>query len=364
MGVAHRHHRHGGAIGLQSWGAHAAILAHADADADPTESSGPPNAVDTTGPRRHSARVTTSDDLELLSLTNADLPAWTERTRRRLVDQRVRGGWREADARVRADRTLDRAVTESGWSEGQHVWRVRQGGADVGDVWLMLTRGADAHVVAVDVPEQAAGATFDVVARAAGALGVKRLMISCFPGDRVTDAFLAGRSTELVATQMELTLVEPAPEERVRLERMTPERYTAFLDTEIEHYAREMLESGSHQDLETARADSRRQHAQLLPAGLDTPRQLLWSAFDGDREVGILWINVDGDRAFIYDIEVDERCRRQGYGGAILRAGAHESAARGAVVLGLNVFGPNAGARALYEKSGFATIERIVIVEL
>ena len=308
--------------------------------------------------------MTSLDSPELVPLTEADLSAWVDRARRRLVDQPVHAGWRETDARARADRTLGRAVSDGRWSPDQHVWRVRQGGADVGDVWLMLTAGADAHVVVVDAPAQVAGATFDAVAGAARDLGVQRLLVGCFPGDRVTAAFLAGQASALMATQMELALDAPAPEDRVRLEAMTPERYARFLNTEIEHYAQEMLESGSHQDLETARADSRRQHAQLLPDGLETRRHFLWSAFDGDREVGILWINLDGDRAFIYDIEVDESCRRQGYGGAILRAGAHESAARGARVLGLNVFGPNAGARALYEKSGFAAIERIVIVQV
>jgi ribosomal protein S18 acetylase RimI-like enzyme len=259
---------------------------------------------------------------------------------------------------------LERAVTDGRLAPRQHVWRVVQSGAEVGDVWLMLTRGADAHVVEVDVPEAVAGEAFDALAHAAAGLGVRRLLFSCYPGDRVTDAVLAGRRVELMATQMQLTLDAPPPESRVRLEPMGPERYDEFLRHELEHYAQEMLAAGSHTDLEAAQADSRRQHDQLLPDGVATPGQFLWTACDVDREVGILWINVAGDRAFIYDIEVDESCRRQGYGGAILRAGAHAAVEHEAAVLGLNVFGPNEGARALYEKTGFATIERALVVDL
>jgi ribosomal protein S18 acetylase RimI-like enzyme len=67
---------------------------------------------------------------------------------------------------------------------------------------------------------------------------------------------------------------------------------------------------------------------------------------------------VAGTHAFIYDIEVAEEQRRRGYGREILDAAARAAADLGARELGLNVFGFNEGARALYEKAGYATTQR------
>ncbi len=312
----------------------------------------------------HSALVTS--DLELQPLSSGDLPEWKPRVRQRLVGQRVSAGWRPADAEALASRVFDRALRDGELDRGQHVCRVVAQDAEVGFVWLMGVDGQDsAHVVCVDVELEVAGSAFEVVAESARELGASRIVISRFDRDEATDAFLAGEDLELMATRMELDLSqEPGREERVRLVPMTRKRFDAFVRHGIEHYARSMYDSGSHTDLSAAREDSRRQHEQLLPRGVESPGHWLWSAYDGDDEVGVLWVNVDGDRAFIYDIEVDEACRRRGYGGAILRAGARASIERGAKVLGLNVFGPNAGARALYEKFGFRAMERVVIVNL
>jgi ribosomal protein S18 acetylase RimI-like enzyme len=66
-----------------------------------------------------------------------------------------------------------------------------------------------------------------------------------------------------------------------------------------------------------------------------------------------LWIFADGEAAFIYDIEVREDQRRQGYGEAMMNAGARWCRDRGHPALGLNVFGHNPNARSLYDKLGY-----------
>ena len=96
----------------------------------------------------------------------------------------------------------------------------------------------------------------------------------------------------------------------------------------------------------------------LLPDGVDTSGQHLWAAYDGDTPVGILWIAVNGPKAFIYDIEVREDQRRRGYGREVLDAGGRAAVDLGATALGLNVFGHNDGALALYERAGYATTEQ------
>lgn len=97
--------------------------------------------------------------------------------------------------------------------------------------------------------------------------------------------------------------------------------------------------------------------SRLLPHGHLTDNQHFWVAFDGDLEVGMLWLafteKSDGLHAFGYDFLVHSALRRRGYGKSILTAAEQLCRERGVVTVGLSVFGANAGARALYEALGF-----------
>lgn len=145
----------------------------------------------------------------------------------------------------------------------------------------------------------------------------------------------------------------------VRLEPMTVAEYRSFADTAEDDYAKQISESGSmtwEAAVEKASAD----FATQLPRGLQSPDQHLFTAFAGDTAVGIFWLRIettpDVRRAFVNDVAVYEGFRRQGYGRAIMLAGEERARALGAVVLGLNVWGGNVGARALYEQLGFETL--------
>ncbi|SCL16492.1 GNAT family N-acetyltransferase [Micromonospora inyonensis] len=104
---------------------------------------------------------------------------------------------------------------------------------------------------------------------------------------------------------------------------------------------------------------SRRDHERLLPDGLDTPGHQVWTAYDGDADVGMLWLHVepksDGPHAFVYDFEVRPDVRRRGHGRAIIGAAEEWCRERGVVSIGLSVFGFNLAARRLYEQMGFET---------
>jgi ribosomal protein S18 acetylase RimI-like enzyme len=142
----------------------------------------------------------------------------------------------------------------------------------------------------------------------------------------------------------------------VRLEPMTDAEYRAFTETVEDGYARQITESGSmswEAAVEKASAD----FAAQLPDGRHTANQYLRTAFDGDIAVGLLWLRVDtapgGRRAFVNDVEVFQDFRRRGYGRAIMLAGEELARSLGATVIGLNVWGGNAGARALYDQLGY-----------
>jgi GNAT superfamily N-acetyltransferase len=137
---------------------------------------------------------------------------------------------------------------------------------------------------------------------------------------------------------------------------MTPAQYEAYWPIAQRDYAATIAESGSMPEPE-AREKAAADFAELLPEGLDTPDHLFWVAYDGDEEVGMLWLNVrersDGRHAFGYDFSVREDRRRRGYGRAIMLAAELKCRELGVVSVGLNVFGHNLAARDLYEKMGF-----------
>ena len=142
----------------------------------------------------------------------------------------------------------------------------------------------------------------------------------------------------------------------LRLELMTEEQYRRYRDGAGVSYAQHIAESGMLPPAE-ARQKARDDYARLLPDGLATEGHHLWTAYDGDVEVGLLWLHVerksDGLHAFVYDFEVRPELRRKGYGRAILETAEARCREWGVVSTGLSVFGANVGARALYEQLGF-----------
>ena len=98
---------------------------------------------------------------------------------------------------------------------------------------------------------------------------------------------------------------------------------------------------------------------ELLPEGLSTPRNFLFEIFESSKQllVGYLWF-ADADRggqrvAFIYDIQILELHRRQGYAKQALVELEELVKKMGLPRISLHVAGANPGAQALYEKVGF-----------
>lgn len=143
----------------------------------------------------------------------------------------------------------------------------------------------------------------------------------------------------------------------VRLEPMTQEQYDAYRAVAEDDYAESIARSGSMPDAE-AREKSREDFERILPDGFGTEGHRFWTAYDGDVAVGMLWLHLrpssEGLTAFGYDFSVQEDLRRSGYGRAIMLAAEEVCRSLGVVSVGLNVFGDNLGAQALYEQMGFA----------
>lgn len=113
------------------------------------------------------------------------------------------------------------------------------------------------------------------------------------------------------------------PDPAVRLEPMTETEYAAYRERAEDSYAEGIHRSGA-MSLADARAKAAEDYARLLPDGLATAGQRLWTAFDGSEPVGVLWLGFtdtdEGLTAFGFDFEVREDLRRHGYGRAMMLA--------------------------------------------
>lgn len=146
---------------------------------------------------------------------------------------------------------------------------------------------------------------------------------------------------------------------KIRMEPMTDEQYARYRQYAEDDYAQSIMDSGGWpraEALEKAREDFRR----LLPDGLRSAGHRLLTAYDDTTEIGILWLHTesktDGLHAYIYDVEVRAELRRRGYGRAVMREVDRLCRELGALTVGLNVFGFNTGARALYEEMGYEVV--------
>lgn len=153
----------------------------------------------------------------------------------------------------------------------------------------------------------------------------------------------------------------------VRLRPKSAEEFASWQDRSVQSYAQEFVDSGFLTEQE-ARNRAAEDFAKLLPSGLQTPGHDVFTAVDGDEVVGTLWLSFTvrarGLEAFVYEVTVDPAHRGRGYGRSIMEAGHAWCRDRGAVAVGLNVFGHNAPARALYESLGYRVVSTAMKLDL
>ena len=144
----------------------------------------------------------------------------------------------------------------------------------------------------------------------------------------------------------------------IKLVPMTQAEFEKFLSIEIEAYAQEHVKSGNWTPEEAVRL-SKEEHDKLLPDGLASPDQYLYSIQDtqSGSNVGMIWIASQQRgaqrTAFIYNIVIAEAQRGKGYGRQAMLAVEEKVKALGLDTISLHVFGHNLVARALYEKVGY-----------
>jgi len=138
-----------------------------------------------------------------------------------------------------------------------------------------------------------------------------------------------------------------------KLEPIQQEDFERFLESEIRGYAEDHVRNGNW-PAEGAIDRSRKEFESLLPDGIHSKDQFVWSIIDEkNNKIGVLWVQVKDQKAFIYDFVIDEAMRGKGYGKQALIAMDEKLKAMNVESVGLHVFGDNITAQELYKKMGY-----------
>jgi ribosomal protein S18 acetylase RimI-like enzyme len=133
---------------------------------------------------------------------------------------------------------------------------------------------------------------------------------------------------------------------------MKQEDFDRVIETEIREYAADHVRNGNW-PAEGSLERSRKEFERLLPEGVHTKNQYLWSLMEGDQKIGFLWVQVKDNRAFIYDFLIHEEYRGKGYGKQAMKAMDERLQLMNVDSVALHVFGDNITAQELYKKMGF-----------
>jgi GNAT superfamily N-acetyltransferase len=128
-------------------------------------------------------------------------------------------------------------------------------------------------------------------------------------------------------------------------------------------YRQDLIDAGNSP--EDAEKNIERNRSQLFVGDDLADGQFIFDVVRDEEKVGTLWLGVRaGADWWIYDIVVDEEFRGTGLGRPTLRAAEEYVQAHGGTRLGLNVFGPNAVARHLYDAVGYVVVSTQMIKDL
>ena len=148
--------------------------------------------------------------------------------------------------------------------------------------------------------------------------------------------------------------VAPALPPGSRARSLTEAEYGPWRQHGIEEYARSWITRGVAEA--EARVKAEQDTEGILPHGLATENMLISALEHEGTQVGTLWLGIDGERAYVYDVEADATHRGRGHGRSLMLLAEAQAVAAGARVIGLNVFTDNTPAERLYEALGYVPV--------
>lgn len=141
---------------------------------------------------------------------------------------------------------------------------------------------------------------------------------------------------------------------------MTESEFDNFLERQTRAFAEEKVRSGAWPPAE-ALAMSERIFGKLLPRGLSSDGQYLFTVRDDADAVGYLWFEARRSgplpEAYLYELLIFEGARRRGYGAQAMKQLEERVATLGLGRIALHVFGHNQAAQAPYRKLGYVVTD-------
>lgn len=135
------------------------------------------------------------------------------------------------------------------------------------------------------------------------------------------------------------------------------EEYAGWAATRQADYLAALLETRPR---EAAEKKAAQDEGATLPDGFDTANAVFLVAERDGQVVGSVWLSLvepqtgSREQAWVFDLRVDPAARRGGVGAELMAAAEDAAREAGAARIGLNVFGGNEAAIALYAQRGYA----------
>ena len=144
----------------------------------------------------------------------------------------------------------------------------------------------------------------------------------------------------------------------IRLVPMSDRELEEWLTTTWKDYSNQLLNTGYTPEEASSNIEQNK-HA-LFVNSVPNKDQHFFDIMHDELRVGSLWLASREERSagewYVYDIVIAEEFRGQGFGRAAMRAAEDYVKSQGGTKLALNVFGPNAVARGLYESLDYTTM--------
>lgn len=138
---------------------------------------------------------------------------------------------------------------------------------------------------------------------------------------------------------------------------MAPTRIGAWMAAIRVDYIESRMQTGETQDEATSNADQA--FAQSFDSGLPKAHHHIFDVMAEGQQVGYVWVGPHRpgqlEAWWVWDVAIEAEHQRHGYGRQAMLLAEEQVRRLGGKVLGLNVFGYNSGARALYESLGYET---------
>lgn len=153
----------------------------------------------------------------------------------------------------------------------------------------------------------------------------------------------------------------------MKLEQMTPEEFSLWAPRSKSGYANDKEKANGLTPKE-AQEIAEKDFLRLLPEGLNSKDNFLYTMKDGEIAVGYLWFCIrgaqDNRKAFLCDIIVEQEYRGKKLGKGAMLLLEEEVKQLGLKEIGLHVFGFNERATQLYKSLGYQVTDLVMAKRL